>query len=138
MAYKKSQTPPKVGDDYIYVPTTADQVILSDGTRLEKGGKLPWNLERVAFSITLAADGWVGDGAPYTQTIVCDNVKIGDDLEADIDMSGAMPDTYATMNQGWNFIGRLYAGDGFITAYCYGAHIPQLDLKINIHGIREV
>lgn len=38
MAYKKPQYPLKNGDNYIYPPTTADQVILSDGSRLEKNG----------------------------------------------------------------------------------------------------
>lgn len=38
MAYKKPQYPLKNGDNYIYPQTTADQVILSDGSRLEKNG----------------------------------------------------------------------------------------------------
>jgi hypothetical protein len=38
MAYTKPQYPLKSGDNYIYPPTTADQVILSDGSRLEKDG----------------------------------------------------------------------------------------------------
>lgn len=38
MAYTKPQYPLKNGDNYIYPVTTADQVILSDGSRLEKNG----------------------------------------------------------------------------------------------------
>ena len=40
MAYKKPQYPLKNGDNYIYPPTTGDQVILSDGSRLEKNGEI--------------------------------------------------------------------------------------------------
>lgn len=38
--YLKPQAPLMRGEDYVYPPTTADQVILSDGTRLEKNGKV--------------------------------------------------------------------------------------------------
>lgn len=38
MAYTKPQYPLKNGDNYIYPVTTADQVILFDGSRLEKNG----------------------------------------------------------------------------------------------------
>ena len=40
MAYTKPQFPLKNGDNYIYPQTTGDQVILSDGSRLEKNGKV--------------------------------------------------------------------------------------------------
>ena len=38
--YTKPQTPLNIGEKYIYPLTTADQIILSDGTRLEKNGVL--------------------------------------------------------------------------------------------------
>ena len=66
MAYTKPQFPLKNGDNYIYPPTTGDQVILSDGSRLEKDGVVvagKLNNERV---ISLAGDvtGSVGfDGS---------------------------------------------------------------------------
>ena len=40
MAYLKPQAPLMNGTDYIYPITTADQIILSDGNRLEKNGKI--------------------------------------------------------------------------------------------------
>lgn len=40
MAILKPQTPLRNGEDFIYPVTTADQIILSDGTRLEKNGQL--------------------------------------------------------------------------------------------------
>ena len=38
MAYIKPNYPLKNGDNYVYPPTTADQVLLSDGSRLEQNG----------------------------------------------------------------------------------------------------
>lgn len=40
MATVKTQTPLMLGENYIYPLTTADQVILADGTRLMKNGKI--------------------------------------------------------------------------------------------------
>ena len=137
MAYKKSQTPPRVGDDYIYMPTTADQVILSDGTRLEQGGKLPWVYKRVAFSVTFPADGWSTDSAPYTQTIAVEGVRVSDDLKADVDMSKVTVDTFKEMERSWCSVDRLVAQDGAIVAYCFRDY-PSTDLTINFSGLREV
>ena len=38
--YYKPQSPIQSGEDFIYPLTTADQVILSDGSRLEKNGQI--------------------------------------------------------------------------------------------------
>ena len=40
MAYLKPQSPIQSREDFIYPLTTADQIILSDGSRLEKDGVL--------------------------------------------------------------------------------------------------
>lgn len=66
MAYTKPRYPLKNGDNYIYPPTTGDQVILSDGSRLEKDGVVVagrLNNERV-ISLTGDVTGSVGfDGS---------------------------------------------------------------------------
>ena len=56
MAYIKPQYPLKNGENYIYPPTTADQVILSDGTRLEKNGQIIADKFKEAKAISLAGD----------------------------------------------------------------------------------
>lgn len=43
MAYLKPQAPLMNGEDYVYPVTTADQIILSDGSRLEKDGEIVAN-----------------------------------------------------------------------------------------------
>ena len=137
MAYKKSQTPPRVGEDYIYMPTTADQIILSDGTRLEQGGKLPWKLKRVAFSVTFPASGWSTGAAPYTQTIAVKDANVTDDLKADVDFSDVTVDEFFNRNAGWHLINRIVVSNGTITAYCY-SEAPVVDIPVRFSGFREV
>ena len=136
MGYVKSNTPVKVGENFVYLPTTADQVILSDGTRLEQGGKLPWVLRKISFDTVFASNGW-SNTTPYIQTVVVSDVKVSDDLRADLDLSGATVNTFADLNAGWCLIDRLVCGDGQITAYCY-TEKPTVDVPIHFSGIREV
>ena len=56
MAYKKPQYPLKNGEDYIYPVTTGDQVILSDGSRLEKNGVVEAGRLNDAKEIALTGD----------------------------------------------------------------------------------
>ena len=56
MIYLKPQYPLKNKDNYIYPPTTGDQVILSDGTRLEKNGQIIANKLTEARAIALTGD----------------------------------------------------------------------------------
>lgn len=56
MVYLKPQYPLKNKDNYIYPPTTGDQVILSDGTRLEKNGQIIANKLTEARAIALTGD----------------------------------------------------------------------------------
>ena len=56
MAYIKPNYPLKNGDNYLYPVTTADQVILSDGSRLEKDGKVVAGKLEETRIISLAGD----------------------------------------------------------------------------------
>ena len=56
MAYIKPQYPLKNGNNYIYPPTTGDQVILSDGSRLEKNGVVEAGKLKNARAISLSGD----------------------------------------------------------------------------------
>lgn len=56
MAYLKPQYPLKNGENYIYPPTTGDQVILSDGSRLEKDGVVVAGKLSNERAISLAGD----------------------------------------------------------------------------------
>lgn len=136
MDYTKSNSPLRLGDTFVYLPTTADQIILSDGTRLEQGGKLPWVLRKVSFDAVFESDGW-SSTAPYIQTVIVNDVKVSDDLRADLDLSKATVDTFTDLNASWCLIDRLVCGDGQITAYCYTGK-PTVNVPIHFSGIREV
>jgi hypothetical protein len=56
MAYIKPQYPLKNGDNHIYPVTTADQVILSNGSRLEKNGSIEADKLKNAMAISLSGD----------------------------------------------------------------------------------
>lgn len=56
MAYMKPQYPLKNGDNYIYPITTGDQVILSDGSRLEQNGAVVAGKFKNERSISLTGD----------------------------------------------------------------------------------
>lgn len=48
--YYKPQSPIQSGGDFIYPLTTADQIILSDGSRLEKNGTIHANTTDTAIN----------------------------------------------------------------------------------------
>lgn len=136
MNYVKTNVPLRVGDKYAYLPTTADQVILSDGTRLEQGGKLPWRYYPVEFSVTFTAGGW-SEEKPHVQTVTVEGVRVSDKLTADVDLTGANETTYVNVVGAYGCISRLSFGDGVITGYCY-MDTPTLDVTVRLWGIREV
>lgn len=69
MAFIKPQSPIKDLNtgDYIYPLTTADQVVMPDGSRLNSVFK-----HTVQKEVTLLASNW-SSNAPYTQTITLDD-----------------------------------------------------------------
>jgi hypothetical protein len=56
MAYLKPQSPIKFNENHIYPLTTADQVILSNGSRLEKNGSIEADKLKNAMAISLSGD----------------------------------------------------------------------------------
>ena len=71
------------------------------------------------YSATLTAAGWSAS-APYTQTASAAGVLSTDDPFVDVDMSGASGSAQGTaLTEAWGFVGRVTAGNGQITAYCY-------------------
>lgn len=68
MAFLKPQSPLSKGNDYFYPLTTSDQVIMSNGSRLEDiVGKT------INTTITLYANGW-SEATPYTYAISIPNL----------------------------------------------------------------
>lgn len=71
------------------------------------------------FSATLSTSGWSAS-APYTQTVNVSGLLATDDPFVDVSLSGASTASAATaLMEAWGFVGRVSAGAGTITAYCY-------------------
>lgn len=71
------------------------------------------------FTATLSTGGWSAS-APYTQTVNVSGLLATDDPFVDVSLSGASTASAATaLMEAWGFVGRVNAGAGRITAYCY-------------------
>ena len=134
--FVKTTLPPRVGDQYLYFPTSADQIIFSDGTKLENNGIIPWQLKKVSFSITFSSDAWDTSSLPYIQTVIVEDAKSSDDLKADVDLSSATPTTFDDLTTAWHMIDRIVVNDGSITAYCYKS-APNMNVTVHFSGLRE-
>ena len=87
------------------------------------------------YSATLTAAGWSAS-APYTQTASAAGVLSTDDPFVDVDMSGASGSAQgAALTEAWGFVGRVTAGSGKITAYCYEEK-PAVNLPVILKVVR--
>lgn len=126
MAYLKPQSPlkDKKSGDYFYPLTTADQVVMPDGSRLNSVFK-----HTVRTNITLLASAW-SSTAPYKQTIALndyiDNLKVGANIvyigveEADLKLNKAASCLSYIKKNGKN-----------ITFYCLNSK-PEIDVPVEI------
>ena len=102
----------------------------------EKITRLSAEAARTArYSATLTAAGWSAS-APYTQTASAAGVLSTDDPFVDVDMSGASGSAQGTaLTEAWGFVGRVTAGNGQITAYCYEDK-PAVNLPVILKVVR--
>lgn len=84
------------------------------------------------YNAVLPASGW-SDSAPYTQTVAVEGILETDNPFVDVDMSSAT-DTLATI-ESWNFINRITANNGSITAVAY-EDVPTVDLSILLRVVK--
>ena len=102
----------------------------------EKIAQLSAEAARTArYSATFTAAGWSAS-APYTQTASAAGVLATDDPFVDVDMSGASGSAQgAALTEAWGFVGRVTAGSGKITAYCYEEK-PAVNLPVILKVVR--
>lgn len=71
------------------------------------------------FSAALSTSGWSAS-APYTQTVNVSGLLATDDPFVDVSLSGASTaDAANALMEAWALVGRVTAGAGTLTAYCY-------------------
>lgn len=88
-----------------------------------------------SYSATLTASGWSAS-APYQQTVSAEGILATDDPFVDVDMSGASGSAQGTaLTEAWGFVGRVTAGEGQITAYCYEEK-PAVNLPVILKVVR--
>ena len=86
-------------------------------------------------TVTIPASGW-SSTVPYTQTVAAPGLLATDDhCPADVDMSGATVDNFASLLGSWVAVGRLVTGNGTLTAYCYDEK-PTVDLTVHVKVVR--
>lgn len=135
MAYLKPQSPLIIGEDHIYPLTTYDQIINKDGNRVTEIADNK-NISYL-YSATFDLDNWVGDSAPYSQSVPISPLNNGEQVtSAYIFVSGPMCEK--TTNQETNQtlqdtlslfnIGYSQLGNGTVTTYLFEK--PTNDIEI--------
>lgn len=86
------------------------------------------------YQAVLAADGWEGESAPYTQTVEVEGMLEEDSPIVDIVQSD-LPAAAAEELKEWGYISRITAGEDSVTAVCY-ADRPTVDLNLQFKVVR--
>ena len=89
----------------------------------------------MSFTAALPASGWTGSAAPYTQTATVTGLKAGDEVIADVDLSGATADTCDGLVESWALVGTITTANNQITARCWGEK-PENDLTVRLLALR--
>ena len=124
MAFLKPQSPLAKGDDYFYPLTTADQVILKGGARLEDVvGKIDRN------TYTLYQNGWSVE-APYCYSIVVKGLTD----KINMNVYPCFPEGFedkVTYKEELNKITHCERNGSIVTFECW-EEIPNIDLNVDI------
>lgn len=86
------------------------------------------------FSATLSATSWLGDAAPYTQTVTITGLLSTDRPIVDVALTGTASTDTAIL-EAWGLVSRITTADGSITAVCYEDK-PEVDIPIQMEVIR--
>ena len=84
---------------------------------------------------TLTAAGWTGSAAPYVQEAVVEGLLGSDSPIVAVSMENATVENYEAILESWANVNTIDAGDGKITAKCFGEK-PAADLTLLIKVVR--
>lgn len=79
-------------------------------------------------SVALPASGWVGNAAPYTQTVSVEGMTANTHAGADFEHANAL-ETEKARIKAWSYINFFTQGDGTVTAHCL-ERLPTTDLTL--------
>lgn len=83
-----------------------------------------------SFSAILLSTDWVGEDAPFTQTLSIEGITGADRPLIDIVQSDNQETAEAEL-EAWAMVSKIETGDGSITATCYSDK-PEIDLNLII------
>ena len=84
------------------------------------------------YTVTLVAENWLGDTAPYTQTVAVSGILATDSPIVDI----LLTDGSETAElEAWGYIGRIDTAADSITVTCFEDK-PSIDLNVQIKVVR--
>jgi hypothetical protein len=122
------------GEDYVYPPTTADQVILSDGTRLEKNGKVYADGVRasgVYYFALLSSDWTSNEDGTFSQEVAIEGITSANEGLVDLDTRNLTAADSAFVQKVWSNIDKAETVDGGIVFTCCSA-IPSIDIPAKV------
>lgn len=133
----KPQSPLMRGSDYVLPLTTADQVVLENGQRLEQNGKIVADIVRGVsgefITIDVPAANWVQqDDGRWTNTVEVTGVTAETrGRYADIDLSEVTPETYDSFENAWLKISMIKTVDGGIQLTAFRSS-PEIDIAVSL------
>lgn len=87
------------------------------------------------YTATLTAAGWTGSAAPYVQEAAVEGLLGSDSPIVAVSMENATTANYEAITESWANVSTIDAGDGKITAKCFGEK-PAADLTLLIKVVR--
>ena len=87
------------------------------------------------YTATLTAAGWTGSAAPYVQEAAVEGLLSSDSPIVAVSMENATTANYEAITESWANVSTIDAGDGKITAKCFGEK-PAADLTLLIKVVR--
>ena len=91
--------------------------------------------ETAFYTATLTAAGWTGSAAPYVQEAAVEGMLGSDSPIVAVSMENATTANYEAITESWTNVSTIDAGDGKITAKCFGEK-PAADLTLLIKVVR--
>ena len=102
---------------------------------VELAAEVAGKASTAGYTATLLGTGW-STGVPHTQTVAVEGILATDNPFVDVDMSGATTGAAGTaLSDAWTLVGRVEAGAGSITAYCYD-DAPAVDIPLILKVVR--
>lgn len=133
----KPQAPLMRGSDYVMPLTSADQIVLANGQRLEQNGKIVADTVRGVsgefIAVSVLAENWTQqEDGRWTNFVEVEGVTAQTrGRYADISLSNATPETYDDIEAAWLRISNIETSDNGIVFISFG-NCPEIDLTVNI------